>query len=186
MGDLKAKPTFYNGYLFRSKLEAKWAVFLDLLGVPYEYESDAFECADGSQYTPDFYLPKSYLRGKPHGLGLHLEIKPVDWDEDREYIYRISSAFYDQGNLALLCGDPFDVYCEVNRIANQHLSPQYDRDMAMMHCRACRIFKVDHGIRSNYKCPCCGEPSADVLQEASKARAYRFEFYRIKKAPDHA
>ena len=31
-------PTLYNGIQFRSRLEAKWAAFFDLLGWEYEYE----------------------------------------------------------------------------------------------------------------------------------------------------
>lgn len=58
MEHIQAKETIYNGYRFRSKLEAKWAVFFDKLNVTYQYEPEAFRCSDGSQYTPDFYLTK--------------------------------------------------------------------------------------------------------------------------------
>ena len=43
---LKAIETFYNGYRFRSRLEAKWAVFMDALGVRWEYESEGFDLGD--------------------------------------------------------------------------------------------------------------------------------------------
>ena len=50
----------YNGYLFRSKAEAKWAFFLDTIGVDYLYESDTFTLtsASGKQvnYFPDFFI----------------------------------------------------------------------------------------------------------------------------------
>ena len=39
----KAIETVYNGYRFRSRLEARWAVFFDALGVKYEYEAEGFE-----------------------------------------------------------------------------------------------------------------------------------------------
>lgn len=35
---LKALETKYNGRLFRSRLEARWAVFFGALGIPYVYE----------------------------------------------------------------------------------------------------------------------------------------------------
>ena len=54
---MKAIPTEYNGYLFRSKLEAQWAVFFDALSIRYEYEPEGFEMSDGTKYLPDFYLP---------------------------------------------------------------------------------------------------------------------------------
>lgn len=54
-----AKPieTIYNGYRFRSRLEARWAVFFDAAGIMYEYEPEGFELEDGTRYLPDFYFP---------------------------------------------------------------------------------------------------------------------------------
>ena len=67
--------TTYKGYRFRSRLEARWAVFFDALGVKYEYEPDAFRTSLGG-YLPDFYLPHVaggvFLEVKPAG-GLHLD-----------------------------------------------------------------------------------------------------------------
>ncbi len=34
----KAKETYYDGYRFRSRLEARWAVFFNNIGLEYEYE----------------------------------------------------------------------------------------------------------------------------------------------------
>jgi hypothetical protein len=39
----------YNGYRFRSRLEARWAVFFDELGVAYRYEPEGFELG-GTRY----------------------------------------------------------------------------------------------------------------------------------------
>src|SRR3990167_507503 len=57
-GTMEIKPieTTYNGYRFRSRLEARWAVFFDTLGIKYEYESQGFKIGDIC-YLPDFYLP---------------------------------------------------------------------------------------------------------------------------------
>lgn len=49
--------TFYNGYHFRSRLEARWAVFFEAVGLPYEYEKEGFAMEDGTKYLPDFWLP---------------------------------------------------------------------------------------------------------------------------------
>jgi hypothetical protein len=54
---LKAIPTRYNGYRFRSRLEARWAVFFDRLDIEYTYEVEGFETVEG-WYLPDFYLPR--------------------------------------------------------------------------------------------------------------------------------
>lgn len=59
---IKAIETEYNGYKFRSRLEARWAVFFDALGVEYEYEPEGYEyweTEDGfTRWLPDFRLPK--------------------------------------------------------------------------------------------------------------------------------
>jgi hypothetical protein len=38
MSPLKAIDTEYDGHLYRSRLEARWAVFFDTLDIPFEYE----------------------------------------------------------------------------------------------------------------------------------------------------
>lgn len=35
-GNIRAIETVYNGYKFRSRLEAKWAVFFDAVGIKYD------------------------------------------------------------------------------------------------------------------------------------------------------
>jgi len=49
--------TKYAGCLFRSRLEARWAVFFDHVGVTWRYEPEGFDL-DGDWYLPDFYLPE--------------------------------------------------------------------------------------------------------------------------------
>lgn len=63
---IKAIETHYNGYRFRSRLEARWAVFFDAMNIKYQYELEGFEVtySDGYEsttfrYLPDFYLPQS-------------------------------------------------------------------------------------------------------------------------------
>jgi len=54
---VRAIETIYNGYRFRSRLEARWAVFFDALSVPFEYEKEGFVLNDETRYLPDFWLP---------------------------------------------------------------------------------------------------------------------------------
>ncbi len=54
---IKALPTTYNGVQFRSRTEARWAAYFDLMGVEWRYEDEAYELPSGG-YLPDFYLPK--------------------------------------------------------------------------------------------------------------------------------
>jgi hypothetical protein len=49
--------TYYHNTLFRSRLEARWAVFWDALAVTWAYELEGYELPTGS-YLPDFWLPQ--------------------------------------------------------------------------------------------------------------------------------
>lgn len=55
---IKAIETVYNNFRFRSRLEARWAVFFDLMGIRYEYEKEGFDLGDDVLYLPDFWLPE--------------------------------------------------------------------------------------------------------------------------------
>jgi hypothetical protein len=59
--DLKPIETRYDGYLFRSRLEARWAVFFDSLGIKYEYEKEGFDLGVAGWYLPDFFLPDYHV-----------------------------------------------------------------------------------------------------------------------------
>lgn len=52
--------TRYGGCRFRSRLEARWAVFFDRLAIPWEYEPAGFFLGNRA-YLPDFWLPRQNL-----------------------------------------------------------------------------------------------------------------------------
>ena len=54
---IKAIETPYKGYLFRSRLEARWAIYLDVIGIRWDYEVEGFDLG-GLYYLPDFWLPQ--------------------------------------------------------------------------------------------------------------------------------
>lgn len=92
---MKVIPTNYGGVLFRSRLEAKWALFFDLVGVRREYEAEGFELDDGTRYLPDFVL--RYSDG-----WCYAEIKPSGdpFEKARKFAAECSHA------ICLLAGDP--------------------------------------------------------------------------------
>lgn len=49
--------TIYGGCRFRSRLEARWAVFFDKLGIQWQYEPEGYKLSSGQSYLPDFWLP---------------------------------------------------------------------------------------------------------------------------------
>lgn len=52
---IAAIETRYKGYHFRSRLEARWAVFFDALGLTWRYEPEGYKTPLG-YYLPDFFL----------------------------------------------------------------------------------------------------------------------------------
>jgi hypothetical protein len=63
---IKAIPTTYANVRFRSRLEARWAAFFDLAGVPWEYEP-----IDLDGWCPDFRIISA-------GQSVLVEVKPVE------------------------------------------------------------------------------------------------------------
>lgn len=53
-----AVETHYDGVVFRSRLEARWAVFFNAMRVDWQYEPNRYEVGLERPYTPDFYLPR--------------------------------------------------------------------------------------------------------------------------------
>lgn len=73
---IKPIETEYNGLRFRSRLEARWAVFFDSARIKYIYEQEGYLLDNGVKYLPDFYLPD---------LDCHVEVK-ADTPEGRREI----------------------------------------------------------------------------------------------------
>ena len=82
---LKAIQTEYKGYRFRSRLEARWAVFFDACGVDWEYEPEGYDLGDGINYLPDFLLHG--VAGRAGG-DLYVEVKGKMSGRDAEKINR--------------------------------------------------------------------------------------------------
>ena len=80
---IKAIETEYKGYKFRSRLEARWAVFFDALGIRYLYEDQGYEIGmfkeDKEWYLPDFWLPEH---------GTYVEVKG-GWADKKTLIQTI-------------------------------------------------------------------------------------------------
>lgn len=63
----QSKLTEFNENLYRSRLEARWAVFFVTADIDYIYELEGFTLKNGKNYLPDFYLPE---------LDIYAEVKP--------------------------------------------------------------------------------------------------------------
>jgi hypothetical protein len=88
--------TEYRGFRFRSRLEARWAVFLDALNADWTYEVEGFDL-DGIWYLPDFWV---------RDWDTWIEIKgPTPTDDEEEKCD--SLARHSGKKVLLLHGDPW-------------------------------------------------------------------------------
>jgi len=88
---IKPIETVYKGYRFRSRLEARWAVFFDTLGIEWEYEPEGYKIGlvfeewkkEQRWYLPDFHFPKLKswveVKGDADNLDFNLLVDAVDW-----------------------------------------------------------------------------------------------------------
>lgn len=93
--------TVYNGYRFRSRLEAHWAVYFDAMGIEYDYEPEKFRLDtgfyEGHGYIPDFWLPS-------FSNGLFCEVKPLNGNFEKAWSFVETT-----GNQIWLCEGPPDL-----------------------------------------------------------------------------
>ena len=94
---MKPIETEYKGYRFRSRLEARWAIFFDACGVDWEYEPEGYDLGDGLYYLPDFLLHG--VDGRDGG-DLYVEVKGQMTELDALKINR----FAEQGGKVLVVG----------------------------------------------------------------------------------
>lgn len=107
--EIRAIETRYKGYRFRSRLEARWAVFFDALSLSWEYEPEGFHTSAGP-YLPDFRVMT------PQGKPIWYEIKPECIEADSkleafEALVIAAEADTEAGEcssarVGLLTGDP--------------------------------------------------------------------------------
>lgn len=72
---MKIIETEYKGTIYRSRTEARWAVFMTALNFPFVYEPECFDLGKDGWYVPDFWLPS---------IDSFMEVKPEIMVEGRE------------------------------------------------------------------------------------------------------
>lgn len=95
LGDVRPIPTRWRGVTYRSRLEARWAVFFDLIEAGAEYEPEGFDLGF-AWYLPDFNL---------RNFGLFAEIKPLVPTHDEAEKARALAAVTAR-NVLMLIGPP--------------------------------------------------------------------------------
>jgi hypothetical protein len=180
---VKPIETRYKGYRFRSRLEARWAVFFDQLGVQYEYELEGFSLPSGAAYLPDFFLP---------ALGVHVEVKPTERIRSADLRKMVEFALEGDHRLLLIAGSPSQeaMYLidrctcgPIEEIEGDYEEPLPEEELVSVFFELLRdwgsvqfsVTPTSHAWTLLYK----NLPPRDdhVLQEALlKAKGARFEF----------
>lgn len=166
--------TLYNGNYFRSRLEARWAVFFDNAFIKYQYEPEGFK-HNGSYYLPDFFLPDCHLRSLG-GCGMYIEIKPESYpDED------IDQSKWFTKRLCLFKGTPDKSlwgYTKAMGDVGFQLTPHWDNCMGIWKCENCGHLKIEFQEGNYNNCANCkkGEDNYEFLQISAEFALYkRFE-----------
>ena len=144
MNNIKPIETEYKGYRFRSRLEARWAVFFDSLGMKWQYEQEGFDI-DGVWYLPDFYLVDS---------ASFFEVKGVMTEKDTLKIM----ALIDTGHPVTIGFDDgkfisCDNWSEYYEIVDEGSS-------WLCQCNWCGNYWF-MGSNGVYTCQCCGALDGD-------------------------
>jgi hypothetical protein len=148
-------PTWYSGVLFRSRLEARWAIFFDQLRIDWEYEPEAYRLSDGRSYLPDFRLPK--FNG-----GIFAEVKPDDDDFDKALRFA-----NDTTETIWLCEGP--PRAGPHRVAHRHLADEPELLEVVPLPREGRFFWVP----AEYEAQAYGEDDL-LVSAAAVAKGHRF------------
>jgi hypothetical protein len=167
--------TTYKGFVFRSRLEARYAVLFDHMGVEWHYEHEGYQTSSGL-YLPDFWLPTAYLRGSQ---GVLFEIKPSNYSGDtHDQLREVALSLNVSGLLAK--GFELNSY---DQLSIYQLTPYWDDCIVPYRCTACRRTLFSYSGGSHYSaCPHCGKTDTislsmfDVFWAAYRV-AVRYRFW---------
>ena len=102
MNAIRATETRYKGYRFRSRLEARWAVFFGTLGLRWDYEPEGF-VTSADPYLPDFRV------WTPQGEPIWYEVKPEHVKKDAKFsafCEGLAPDLFELVRATILSGDP--------------------------------------------------------------------------------
>ena len=138
---IKAIPTKYNGVEYRSRTEARWALFFDLAEIDFQYEREGYQTKKG-WYVPDFWLPNSQcwieIKGTPEDHAEHMDKLREVCEETNSYGF-------------VFVGPPQDMYgsfvgCDTTDSGSGGEAPSwFDAGLATDGRNAAETFRVNIG-----------------------------------------
>lgn len=182
---IKPIETLWRGYRFRSRLEARWAVFFDTLGVLWEYEPEGFVLPSGRYYLPDFKIQEiGWFEIKPKTEEINLmDVYPKEGSLEDEFfninevrggiLYGTPGPIGDfclkEGSYAgCVSWDSPYFFCECPECGS--IGFEFDgRSARVKHKPNCSVPNI--GCDKNYN-----SDSPRILAAAQRARSARFEY----------
>lgn len=157
---IKAIETVYKGYRFRSRLEARWAVFFDALGLVWDYEVEGYELGQGLRYLPDFLLPKLdtifEVKYNYYQIEKQEKKKVAAMSRERVVLFSIPSVAISEKNIALavLNGKvwhyAFGVCCKCSDAGILIMGPMgASQTLFVMDCQTCQFRQVTNLVDMN-------------------------------------
>jgi hypothetical protein len=174
------KPTSYNGILFRSRLEARWAVFMDSLNVRYIYEPECYNI-NKCLYVPDFYIPslECFLEIKPEGYK-NDETNEKCWylaDETHKIVYLIAMDIPNESAIDI-CGHDWNSKGIIEAFCREC---GVDFPYSWCECDKCKKIGIEFDARSARLCNCNIDSdknyngnSKRLLSAYKTAKGYKF------------
>lgn len=177
---IKPIETRYRGRLFRSRLEARWAVVFESLLLPWEYEKEGFHLPS-KDYLPDFWLPRQKI---------WVEVKPFGFEESTTHLGELAresgnQVYLVEGQIPII-KNGFPENEQGNFFGTMFFTHPDAQDSEHMLCRCqfCGEYSVQW-MGCSGRIQCCPENkvngkrcSADeptIVEAYSSARTRRFE-----------
>lgn len=178
---MKPIATTYKGHRFRSRLEARWAVFFDTTGIKWDYEAQGYELEDGSLYLPDFWISEQNCWVEIKGTRPRYD-DDSGWEDD--FVKAILLARSSKKRVYYLSGNiPSLRHLTQRARERQHFEPDIDKWLLISDQPHTR-YEInpsrysDH--RHDFECeitPCWSEENEWLYNKKGldAARAARFE-----------
>jgi len=178
---MKVIETRFDGYNFRSRLEARYAVFFKYLRTPYEYEKEGYKL-NGGLYLPDFFLPEVSLRNERYKSqagfenGVWFEAKGRS-HTDKEF--KLCEMLGEYTRIPVILCEGLPDY--TNSLKMFEFWPSWDQGMCFMKCFRCNKIKIEFLESSYSNCSFCGHDEdsmwehSDILSAEINAKSARFE-----------
>lgn len=180
--------TNYNGIVYRSRLEARWAVFFDAMNVRVAYEPEGYKLQSGC-YLPDFLIRKQPRFPEP----LWIEVKGVPTKLDYDLLGELVMHTGISGTMLFDVPDPYNTsdwshgQDEIVRYTKDNFDGEtslgWDSGYLFCQCLYCGAVGFEYSGRAErIACSCAkghkdyNSTSDELLNAYALARAARFEY----------